>query len=65
MPFPSLPLDDLEVIDGAELADCRVCDQLTLQTVDQVLDVYAEGQVSEVLRRCLNCDHSQVVLVTR
>ncbi|QKG59103.1 hypothetical protein GKZ68_20695 (plasmid) [Hymenobacter sp. BRD128] len=60
---PALPLADLEVIEGAELAHCTTCNQLTLQTVDRVLDVYSDNRVSEVLRRCLACEQTAVVLI--
>lgn len=63
MPFLSLPADELELIEGADLSYCVTCQQLTLQTVDEVLDVYAEGKVSEVVIRCLCCDGSRVELI--
>lgn len=62
---PSLATDDLHVVEGAALAHCMRCDQLTLHTVDQVLEVYSEGALSEVVQRCLSCEDSRIMLVTR
>jgi hypothetical protein len=62
---PSLSPTDLDVVEGAALRHCDPCDQLTLQTVDEVLEVYEKSGVSEVLMRCLSCEHAAVVLVSR
>ena len=56
---------DLDLIEGADLRFCSHCDQLTLHTVDQVLEVYGTGEISEVERRCLGCDRPRVELAHR
>jgi RNase P subunit RPR2 len=63
MTYPPLPAEELELIEGADLKYCGECHQLTLQTVDEILDVYAEGKISEVVIRCLCCDESRIELI--
>jgi len=53
---------DLDLIEGADLLFCERCEQLTLHTTDEVLEVWTDCQESEVVVRCLSCEDYRVKL---